>query len=204
MEHQYETRAERSAKKRLERHQGQPKTMPGRWMWLGVLVLLGAGIWWWAQADKAPTDPAAVTKAHQHLVDSCTTDMATTFHIHAHLTISINGVAQTIPADAGISATCMHALHTHDDIGIIHIEAPKKDDLTLADFFHIWGKDYIATKIFDQTVTADSQLKLFVDGQETASGPATVLHDHVSYAIVFGPAKTKLVPPANYQFPTSL
>src|SRR6185503_7306311 len=141
---------------------------------------------------------------HQQLLDRCTTDMATVFHIHPHLRIIINGEEQTIPTNVGIDANCMHSLHTHDNSGVVHVESPKKEDFTLADFFSIWKKDYTTSKILDQTVSADSQLQLFVDGKEVTTGPETVVQDRTSYVIMFGPAGTELKPPANYTFPTNL
>ena len=50
------------------------------------------------------------------------------FHIHAHLDVFIDGAARTVPAMIGILPVqkCLYWMHTHDESGIIHIEAPKK------------------------------------------------------------------------------
>ena len=77
------------------------------------------------------------------------------FHIHAHLTIFDDGVAQRVPYAVGIErpqttstpqgifvggGSCLHWLHTHAADGIIHIESPVVRTFTLGDFFDVWGQ----------------------------------------------------------------
>lgn len=201
----FETRAERRARKRLDRKQGPTrKKFSAKLLWTVVGALaIGGGVWWLVQSGAGtPKDPATVASEHKKLLDRCTTDMATTFHIHPHLRIIINGDEQQIPTNTGIDSGCMHSLHAHDSTGIIHVESPKKADFTLADFFYTWKKEYSAIKILDQTLTAESQLKLFVDGKEVTTGPNTVMQDKTSYVIMYGSAGTELKPPTNYdKFP---
>jgi len=86
---------------------------------------------------------------------SCQTSEQTLFHIHAHLTIFVNGAARQIPAAIGIpgaqatstpngpfidSGTCFYWLHTHAPDGIIHIESPVHRTYTLGSFFDEWGQ----------------------------------------------------------------
>ena len=76
------------------------------------------------------------------------------YHIHAHLTIFVNGAARSVPYGIGIApprtltntpagpfvtgGTCFAWLHTHASDGIIHIESPSAKTYTLGDFFDIW------------------------------------------------------------------
>ena len=58
-----------------------------------------------------------------------------------HLTIEIAARVR-VPADIGIvtagyAVICLYWLHTHDDSGTIHVEAPG-GTFTLADFFAVW------------------------------------------------------------------
>ena len=69
-------------------------------------------------------------KTNREIALTCTTDMATEFHIHSILKIVINGENQAIPANIGVSPNCMMSLHTHDDNGTIHVESPEKRDFT--------------------------------------------------------------------------
>jgi hypothetical protein len=84
----------------------------------------------------------------------CSAGEQTVFHIHAHLTIFINGQQRQVPAAIGIpgaqaqstpqgpfigSGTCFYWLHTHAADGIIHIESPVQRTYTLGQFFDEWG-----------------------------------------------------------------
>lgn len=66
----------------------------------------------------------------------------TTVHYHLHVSIYIDGKATQIPQNVGIAddQSCYYWLHTHDATGIIHVEAPSEQDLTLGNFFDIWQR----------------------------------------------------------------
>jgi hypothetical protein len=100
---------------------------------------------------------SAATSASGQSVDgiSCQTNEQTLFHIHAHLTMFVNGVPRQLPAAIGIpgaraqstpegpfigSGTCFYWLHTHAADGIIHIESPVQRTYTLGNFFDEWGQ----------------------------------------------------------------
>jgi hypothetical protein len=83
----------------------------------------------------------------------CSTNEQTLFHIHAHLTVFVNGVARQVPAGIGIpgaqvqataqgpfvaTGTCFYWLHTHVADGVIHIESPVRRAYTLGQFFDEW------------------------------------------------------------------
>ena len=97
------------------------------------------------------------TSATGQAVDgiSCQTREQTIFHIHAHLTIFVNGAPRQVPAAIGIpgaqaqntaqgpfisSGTCFYWLHTHAADGIIHTESPVHRTYTLGNFFDEWGQ----------------------------------------------------------------
>lgn len=75
------------------------------------------------------------------------------FHIHAHLTVFVNGAPRRIPYGIGIpdarvtstpagpyvaAGSCFYWLHTHAADGIIHIESPVQRTYTLGNFFDVW------------------------------------------------------------------
>jgi hypothetical protein len=77
------------------------------------------------------------------------------FHVHAHLTVFVNGTPRQVPAGIGIpgaqasptplgpyvaSGSCFFWLHTHAADGIIHIESPLTRTYTLGNLFDIWGQ----------------------------------------------------------------
>lgn len=74
-----------------------------------------------------------------------TSGMTVSFHIHAHLTIYVNGKKEPVPAGIGIPSdnTCIYWLHTHTSDGIIHIEAPQQQsNEALDDFLAIWTEGF--------------------------------------------------------------
>ena len=72
-------------------------------------------------------------------------------HIHAKLSIVDRGKPVPVPAGIGfVNAAgvvlCLYWLHTHDDSGTIHVEAPG-GTYTLADFFAVWGEPLSPTRV---------------------------------------------------------
>ncbi|MBI3572639.1 MAG: hypothetical protein HY092_00360 [Candidatus Kerfeldbacteria bacterium] len=206
-EEHFETRAERRARKRLERKQGRPsRSWWRRWYIMAGVVVVGGAVTipLIFHSSRATTTKASSNRADLALVDSCTTDMATKFHIHAHLSIVIDGKAQDIPANTGLAAHCLHPLHTHDSTGVIHIESPSAKDFTLGDFFHVWKNTFSTQAVLDTKIDAAHQLTVFDNGTLVASGPDTTMRDRHSYAIVVGQGAEKITPPQNYDFPKNL
>ena len=111
------------------------------------------------------------------------------FHIHAHLNIFINGQNYTVPAQIGITSTCLYWLHTHDETGIIHIESPIHQNYTLGQFFDIWKKNFSNTQIFNNTVSGANPLNVYVNGTKAPNGTNfkdIVLHAHDVITVVYG------------------
>lgn len=119
---------------------------------------------------------------------TCTTDMATEFHIHPTLEIVVNGEKQEIPPNIGVLPNCMNALHTHDAVGTIHVESPERRDFTLADFFAVWGKPFTNEEILEFKTDETHRIKVLVDGVEVDTYENTVLKDKekiiISYEVI--------------------
>jgi hypothetical protein len=85
--------------------------------------------------------------------------MVATYHVHAHLSLFVNGVRLAIPDAIGIvspgaesngyvaSGSCFYHLHTHDADGYVHIEAPVTTAFTLGQFFDIWGQPLTTSNV---------------------------------------------------------
>lgn len=116
----------------------------------------------------------------------CTTDMATRFHIHAHLKIVIDGQERVVPQGIGIKADCMNSIHTHDASGRIHIEAPEKRDFTLADLFAVWGQPFSKDGILEAKTDATHAVTVTVNGKPVESFEDTVMHDDDDIVIAYG------------------
>jgi hypothetical protein len=106
-------------------------------MWMIQAAVLVA-----AMATGQPVGPHHV---------GCNVNEIFTEHIHTRLSIEHNGAKVTVPANigmvsAGYAMICIYWLHTHDDSGTIHIEAPG-GNYTLADFFAVWGEPLSSTRV---------------------------------------------------------
>jgi hypothetical protein len=144
---------------------------------------------------------------------SCDTNEQLVFHIHAHLTIMVNGTPRQVPAGIGIpgavatqtsagpfiqSGNCFYWLHTHAPDGIIHIESPVQRTFTLGDFFDEWGQPLSAT----QVGTAKGHVTALYNGQVWTGSPRDIpLTAHAQIQLEVG---TSLVSPETITFPNGL
>jgi hypothetical protein len=144
---------------------------------------------------------------------SCQTSEQTLFHIHAHLTVFVNGAARQVPAGIGIpgaqatqtaqgpfieTGTCFYWLHTHAADGIIHIESPVERTFTLGNFFDIWGQPLGP----DQVGPAKAHVVAIYNGQVYQGNPRDIaLTAHAQIQLQVG---TPLVAPEQITFPNGL
>ncbi len=134
---------------------------------------------------------------------SCQANEQTIFHIHAHLTIFVNGSARQLPADVGIPAhaqngPCLYWLHTHAPDGVIHIESPVRRTYTLGDFFDEWGQPLGP----HQAGPATGPVVAIYNGQRYEGNPRDIpLNAHAQIQLEVG---TPLVAPESVTFPSSL
>ncbi len=143
---------------------------------VGIIVLLFVARSYTRHATVL--ENTKTTRTNREIAMSCTTDMATKFHIHSLLAIVINGQKQDIPTNVGIDAEgCMHPLHTHDAMGKIHIESPETRDFTLGDLFAVWGKPFDATHIMDAVADGTHSIRVQVNGTNVDTYENTVFHD---------------------------
>jgi len=151
-------------------------------MLIMVFGMMGLGSIFQPQnpAQTAATEQSAaiaLREATRKLALSCTLDMFTQFHIHPHLQIIMNGKNEVVPANIGITADCMHPVHTHDTTGEIHVESPEQADFTLGDFFAVWGKQFSQDQILDYKTDAAHEILMTVDGEPSSGYENLVLQD---------------------------
>jgi hypothetical protein len=128
-------------------------------------------------------------KTNREVALTCTTDMATQFHIHPIVSIVVNGKAQQIPTQLGIQATCMTSIHTHDNSGMIHIESPQKRDFTLGDFFAVWKQPFSQNEILAYKTDATHRIRVLVNGSQVDTYENTILTDKDQITISYEPIK---------------
>src|SRR5438128_9679748 len=98
---------------------------------------------------------------------ACISGSGRAYHWHTQLTIVSAGNPVTIPADIGISFTCMQILHTHDTSGLIHIEPDTPEQArgyTSGAFFNVCGNRFA------------SPTPMSVNGTAGAAGPTVGLY----------------------------
>ncbi|HZD35412.1 MAG TPA: hypothetical protein VE130_09430 [Nitrososphaeraceae archaeon] len=137
----------------------------------------------------------------------CNTMEQAAFHVHAHLDIFINGELATVPSQIGINsdAGCLYWLHTHDDRGVIHIEAPIKREFTLGNFFDIWGQVFNNTHLLDDEDT-NNTISIYVNGIKVPTDMdyrSINLNAHDEIAIVYGEMPLDKIP-SSYDFPEGM
>lgn len=122
----------------IKRRAGSVKRFitPGLWA-VFALVVVGLIVYLVVRNQGLPANPAYPPVERI----SCDAGEHTDFHIHAHLTIYVNGQRMTAPAGVGIApdSSCFYWLHTHNTDGVIHIEAPSGSAFTLKNFLDIWS-----------------------------------------------------------------
>jgi hypothetical protein len=144
---------------------------------------------------------------------SCQTQEQTIFHIHAHLTIFVNGSPRQVPAGIGIpgaqgqntqtgtfisGGTCLYWLHTHAADGIIHIESPTHRTYTLGEVFDEWGQPLGP----DQVGPVSGHVTALYNGQVYQGNPRDIpLNAHAQIQLEIG---TPLVGPEVITFPNGL
>ena len=155
------------------------------------------------------------TKATGQRVDGigCQGSEQVLFHIHAHLTIFVNGSPRQVPAGIGIpgaraqntaqgpfidSGKCFYWLHTHAADGIIHTESPVQRTYTLGDFFDEWGQP-LGT---GQVGPAKGHVTAIYNGQLYQGNPRDIpLTKHAQIQLEVG---TPLVAPEKIIWPSGL
>lgn len=159
------------------------KSLLGWWIAGGIILVL-AILFWMGRNGSSISN-----KTNREVALTCTTDMATQFHIHSNLGIVINGQQQEVPANIGIGLSCMNSIHTHDNSGTLHIESPEKRDFTIADFFAVWGKTYTKDQILDYKVDQTHIIHETVNGVEVKDYENTVLRDKDRIVIYYEESK---------------
>lgn len=91
-------------------------------------------------------------------------------HWHPQMQIYIYDKPQTIPAGLGLTGRRHGSMHTHDRTGELHLETDgivRQDDISVKEFFKIWGQQFNSECILDSCNGPDGQVHMLVNGQES-------------------------------------
>lgn len=163
----------------------------------------------------APLAPAGYLTLGQTLDGiTCGPVEMLSYHIHAHLTVFVDGVGRLVPYGIGIapprtgtntpdgyfvtSGSCFTWLHTHAGDGIIHIESPSPKTYTLGDFFDIWHQPLGPDRVGPER----GHVTAFFNGQVYEGNPRQIpLLKHAQIQLDVG---RPLVAPEKITFPNGL
>ena len=130
-------------------------------------------------------------------IDSCIEHTAIPseipYHMHPALSIVILGNTQPIPANIGISSSCMHPVHTHTQsdpttgIVTIHVETPVLHAFYLHDFFYVWNQPFNQNQILDRQADATNHVRMTVNGTPSSAYEGLTLYDGQQIQITYGP-----------------
>ncbi len=173
---------------------------------IAAAVLLAAGISVWAYANahsSQATQTEQVVNPAFPPVDNiyCDSLEQTAYHIHAHLTIYIDGNPVAIPQGIGIAPdqSCLYWLHTHTSDGVIHIEAPRKVSPTLGDFLDIWGQKFSQLGYHNE-LALPAGWTVYVDGKPVTSNyNQLVLQEHMVITLAYN--SPKITPDSSFNWP---
>jgi len=150
-----------------------PEPRVGMWIvitTIAVIIIL-------ALLNTKNSTKSKTSRTNREVALTCTTDMATEFHIHPNLEIIINGQKQELIKNIGVGPTCMTSLHTHDNSGVVHVESPEKRDFILADFFAVWKKTFNKDEILDYKTDEKHMIRMTINGSDVQNYENTILLD---------------------------
>lgn len=157
-----------------------------------------------ASAQNQATPTEQVVNAAYPPVDGiyCDALEGTAYHIHAHLTIYIDGKPVPVPQGIGIAPdqSCLYWLHTHSTDGVIHTEAPKKVSPTLGNFLDIWGQSFNSSG-FRNELASSAGWTVYVDGKKVSENfNQLVLQPHQVITIAYN--SPNITPDTSYNWPS--
>ncbi len=129
--------------------------------------------------------PASTTQTGTVAGIKCGPTEQLAYHIHAHLTVYVNGQPRALPGGIGIPGSqvvqsaqgpvaaggqCIYWLHTHAPDGVIHIESPTRRIYTLGDFFNEWHQPLSA----NQVAGASGHVTAFLNGKPWTKDPTAI------------------------------
>jgi hypothetical protein len=148
-----------------------------------------------------PADPVNVARKAGLTVQPME---GTAKHFHAHVDVIVDGRPVAVPANLGIhpAGSAMSELHTHDQRGVIHIEAPTANKrYTLGQVFAEWDVRLDTQSVGGLKADGKKTLRAYVNGKQVAGDPAAIeLKPRLQIALVYGSPDAKVNVPATFAF----
>lgn len=167
-----------------------------------VVLVSAISVYAYARAHKANNQATTSALPTEQVFNSAYPPMdgiycdkleQTAYHIHAHLTIYINGQNVPVPQGIGIASdqSCFYWLHTHTSDGVIHIEAPAHSTFTLANFLDIWEVQFSQLGFRTELASSDGWT-IYVNGKQVKGDFKSVtLTAHELITMMYNSPKAK-------------
>ena len=170
----------------------------------GLLVLAIAVIGFVVLSGGKETSPSAAQKGLQEtpgpwqpLIDGLEerenalglpAPSETIYHVHAQIKVYVNGKQQTVPNNIGIDQGkgFLSSLHTHDEKGVIHMEAVEPYPFTVGQFLTVWGVKFTNTQLGAFRPGNGLVLETYLNGKKVPNGPLTQLKQSDRVVVGFG------------------
>ena len=112
----------------------------------------------------------------------------TIYHVHAQLKVFVNGKPMKVPNNIGVDPDkgFLSSLHTHDDKGIMHMEAVEPYPFTLGQFFTVWGVRFTNTTLGAFTAGNGLVLETYLNGKKVPNGPGLQMKQGDRVVVIFG------------------
>ncbi|GCE28851.1 hypothetical protein KDA_43350 [Dictyobacter alpinus] len=178
-----QNRRDKQMRREAERLREQQRQRRKTGLIVGTIVLVVAimGVFIWrgmasgvSTTNTASTPDTTATNSQSSATTpyaplngiTCDTQEQLAYHVHAHLSMYIDGKPVAVPQTIGIASdnSCIYWLHTHDTSGIIHIESPTQKKYTLGDFTQLWGKRFSNLQ-YEPKLDQATGWKAYVDGK---------------------------------------
>lgn len=90
------------------------------------------------------------------------------YHVHAQIKVFANGKPLKVPNNIGVDeGSGFHSsLHTHDEIGTVHMEAVEPYPFTIEQFFTVWGVKFSRTQLGAFRTGNGLVLEAFANGEK--------------------------------------
>lgn len=124
-------------------------------------------------------------------------------HLHVPLYVFVNGEAVTVPTNLGIAVDAVSPLHTHDELGTLHVESAEIRDFTLGQAFDVWGVRLDEDCVGGYCASGETTLRVFSGAEEITGDPRNaVLKDTEAIVVTFG-TEDELPDPIPAGFPSA-
>lgn len=114
--------------------------------------------------------------------------MSSSYHVHPHIAVYVDGKKIGVPADIGIDPSEppmeMAGLHTHDAKGTIHDEG--MPGARLAQFFAVWGVPFSNRQLGPYKSDGSKTVRMWVDGKPSKAFGDLKLADGQQIVVAFG------------------